>query len=239
MLVASLSLMGIFLNMFFANPSPRNLVSLDWAGYVVASDYVNPQPMVTGVNASWLVPSVNVSVEDTFAAVWIGVGGQLDNTLIQAGTEQDSINGVATYSAWYELLPDHSVTISSINVRPEDEIKASIHLVDSLTNSWSVEIVDVTSNQRFQKEFSYGSSRLSADCIVERPNVNNVLSKLADFGSVTFTGASVTLNATIGQISSFPFYQVTMHDRQNRQLATASSLSADGSSFTVKYLSVT
>ena len=236
MLIASLSLLSVFVTAFWTSSSDQKIMSLDWAGYVVVSDFANPDSIITSVTGSWTVPQVSASIEDTFSATWIGIGGQLDNTLIQTGTEHDSINGNVMYSAWYELLPNYAVAIPTINVSQGDKITASIRLDDSTTNKWSIEIVDVTKEQSFEEDFFYNSARLSGEWIVERPTVDNRLSTLADFGSIAFTNASVTLNANFGGISSFPYSRITMYDRRNRQLATVSSLSSDGSSFTVKYL---
>jgi hypothetical protein len=239
MLIISLSLVAIFAGAFLKRAPIQNLVSLDWGGYVTFSDFANPQPVVVAVSGSWTVPTVTVSQQDTFSATWIGIGGQTDETLIQTGTEHDSIDGSVTYSAWYELLPNYSITISTINVSAGDKITASINLVNSATNEWSIEIHDVTRAERFKQNFFYDSSRLSAEWIVERPNVNNTISILADFGSVTFTDLSVKMGTSAGTISDFPFAQVTMHDRQNRQLVTISSLNSNGASFTVNYLNRT
>jgi hypothetical protein len=224
--------------MFFV--SSNDLTSLDWAGYVVTSDFAQPQPVIVGINGSWAVPRVNVSQGNTFSAAWIGVGGQAegDDTLIQTGTEQDSIGGSETYSAWYELLPSDAVTISTVHVSAGDEITASINLVDSATNLWSIEIEDITTSQTFKKNFFYDSSRLSAEWIVERPAVGiSSFSTLANFGSVAFTDSRITMNNTVETISNFPFSRVIMENQQNRRLVTVSSLSGDGSSFTVTYLS--
>jgi len=220
---------------FFTNLSGRSLLSLDWSGYVVASDFTNPQPVITSLSGSWVVPKVNVSQKDTFSAAWIGIGGQSDQTLIQTGTEHDSINGTEVYYAWYELLPNDSIAIDVINVSVRDKITASINLVNSATNEWSIEIEDVTKGQKFSQNFIYDSSRLSAGWVVERPTVDSTLSTLAMFGTVTFTNASVTVNAQTGSISSFPFSQVIMTNRQNTQLVIVSSLTSKGSSFTVTY----
>jgi len=114
-----------------------------------------------------------------------------------------------------------------------------IKLVDSTTNEWSIEITDITKEQRFKKNFFYNSSRLSAEWIIERPTLNNSISTLADFGNTTFTDANATMDNDVGTISNFPFAQVTMHDRQNRPLVTVSSLTPKGSSFTINYLSAT
>jgi hypothetical protein len=106
-LIASLFLLSIFLTPFFSSsPHGQNiLLTFDWAGYVVASDLVNPQLKVIVVNGSWTVPKVSVSLVDSFSAAWIGIGGQFDDTLIQAGTEHDSINGQEEYSAGMNCYP--------------------------------------------------------------------------------------------------------------------------------------
>jgi hypothetical protein len=235
MLIISLSLLLVFVTTFLPSLSSQDMMSLDWAGYVVVSDFVNPNSIITGVSGSWIVPEVNVSNTDAFSAAWIGIGGLFDNSLIQTGTEHDSINGEAVYSAWYELLPYDAVTIPVIDPSPGDTITASIYLANSTANEWSIEIVDVTKGQRFQENLLYDSSKLSAEWIVERPTVNNRLSNLADFENVTFTNASVTMNADVGVINSFPNSRTIMQNRQNRQLVTVSSLHPDGASFTVTY----
>jgi hypothetical protein len=239
MLVASVFLIRTFIISFLTNPMGQATASLDWAGYTVTSSSFNPQPVLIGVNGSWIVSTVSVSIDDTYSAAWIGIGGQLegDYTLIQVGTEHDSINGRPAYSAWYELLPNDSVTITTINVSPGDEITASIDLADSNANEWTVEINDVTQGQEFRENFFYVSSRLSAEWVVERPTVGSHISTIANFGHVTFTNASARTDTSVGKINDFSFSQVIMQDRQNRQLVTVSSLSSDGSSFTVNYLS--
>jgi hypothetical protein len=236
-LLASLLLLAlIFAFPILMSLPGRRLTSSDWSGYSVSSDLNNPQPKVTSVNASWTVPTVNVSVGDSFSAVWIGVGGQFDDTLIQTGTEQDSPNGQGAYSAWYELLPYNQVTIDSLSVSPGDEITTSISLLEPATNTWSIAIHDFTSGQSFQKSLVYISSMLSAEWIVERPTVNNRIRTLADFSEITFTGCTATIDGNVGTISSFPTIQVTMYNRQNVKLVSVSPLTAKGSSFTVNYL---
>lgn len=234
---ASLLLASLFIR-FFLSPPNQSFSSLDWSGYVVNSDYTNPQPLVTSVSGSWTVPTVTVTSQGAFSAAWVGIGGQVDSTLIQIGTEHDSIGGAAEYSAWYELLPNDSVTIKELSVSPGDKITASIGLADSATDSWLMEINDVTKGQTFSKNVFYDSSRLSAEWIMERPTVGNSVSTLSDFGSITFTDIRVTVNAAIGTASSFPHGKVTMSDRRGNALVSVSSLSNNGTTFTVTYLSV-
>jgi hypothetical protein len=82
----------------------------------------------------------------------------------------------------------------------------------------------------------YNSSRLSAEWIVERPTVNGTISTLADFGNVTFTECKANINGTSGTINGFSFAQLVMHGSQDQPLVSVTSLSVDGSSFTVSYL---
>jgi hypothetical protein len=214
----------------------RQLSNASWSGYSVVSNVENPEPRFTRVNASWAVPAIRATMDDSFSAEWIGVGGQFDQTLIQTGTEQDSIGGQVTYRAWYELLPHAVLGISSLNISPGDRITASISLVNPDTDTWSIEIHDATNGQFFLRNFIYISSALSAEWIVERPTVAGRPATLADFGQVTFTGCGATLNGKSGTISSFPSNQITMYDDQNKQLVNVSALTQDGSSFTVGFL---
>lgn len=231
------SLLVLALILFFpllTGSANRRVNSSDWSGYVVATNLNTPQPSVTRIEASWIVPSVILSTRNSYSATWIGVGGQFDRTLIQTGTEQDSINGVGTYSAWYELLPHAEVTIDSLSVSAGDRITASISLSDPSTNTWLLEIRDFTGEQSFRNSVVYTSSMLSAEWIVERPSVNKVLRNLADFSELTFTGCATTVGGKVETISSLPSIQVTMYN-QNTELASVSPLSSNGSSFTVNY----
>jgi hypothetical protein len=234
-LLASLLLVALILFPLITRSPSRRLMSFDWSGYSVASDLNNPQPEVTSINASWTVPEIKVSTEDAYCAVWIGVGGQFENTLIQAGTEQDSINGRGKYSAWYELLPDQAVTIDSLGVSAGDRISASISLSNPTANTWSIEIHDVTDGQSFQKSLIYASSMLSAEWILERPTVNNRVSTLANFGEITFTGCTATMDSRVGTISSFASIQLIMYNRQNIALVSVSPFASNDSLFTVNF----
>ena len=218
----------------------------NWAGYIVASDLQNPQENVIGVSASWIIPTVTISSQDTFSAVWIGVGGFFDDTLIQTGTEQDSIQGQSEYYAWLELLPQNSITIDSIAVSPGDQISASIQLVDANTDQWSIYIKDLTKNQEYTSSFFYASSQLSAEWIVERPELTSRrsrgnLTSLADVGTVKFATCQATIGGETGTISSFPTVQSIMYETNesttgsgSTQLAAVSDLTDNGSSFTIE-----
>jgi Peptidase A4 family len=214
----------------------RQMSSLNWSGYSVVSNFDNPQPQFTRVNASWAVPTVNVSINNSFSAEWIGVGGQFDNTLIQAGTRQDSIDGQVAYSAWYELVPGKLVNINSLSISPADRITASISLVDADAYTWTIEIHDDTNGQSFSKSVVHFSSALSVEWIEERPSLDDSPQTLADFGQVTFTGCGAALNGKDGTIGSFPSNRITMYNGQNKPLVKVSDLTREDSSFTISFL---
>ncbi len=235
LLIASVTILSSVVTPFLKTLQTQNLTSLDWGGYAVSSNVLFPKPQVTGINGSWTVPMVAVSPLDTFSAAWIGIGGQSDTTLIQVGSEHDSINGKAVYSLWYEMLPDNAITIPNIEISTGDKITASVSLANSNTNEWIIEINDVTTGQSFKQNFSYNSSRLTAEWVIERPTVNNRIATLADFGTITFTDCNAQLADKVGTISAFPNSAILMEDRQNNQLIRVSDFSRDGSSFTVTY----
>jgi len=235
LLVLSLSFLSILESLFAVNPQSQSISSLSWAGYIIAKDS-NSKFEVTGVEASWIVPKVNVSSGDGYSSAWIGIGGQLDKSLIQVGTEQDVISGQNTYIAWYELLPSFAVQLTSITVSPEDTMIASINLVNSNTNQWRIQISDATTGQAISRNVFYNSTRSSGEWIVERPTINNQITTLADFGNIKFTDCHVNVNDVTGPIARSSFDRIQMANSKNTELSSASTLTAGGTSFTVSYL---
>jgi hypothetical protein len=224
-----------------STPNQVNREASNWAGYTAATDLQTPQHNVTSVSGSWTVPAVAPSLNDTFSAVWIGVGGQFDKTLIQCGTEQDSIGGRLRYSAWYEVLPQNAVTIRSFPVSAGDQIQASIQLTNDTQNEWTLTIFNLNSGHQFQKTFNYASSRSSAEWIIERPNVNNAVSDLANFGNATLTNCQASIASISGGIGDFPYFKITMYssiapNTNPVRLTDVSDLSGNGTTFTVSYL---
>jgi hypothetical protein len=236
LLASSLYLLEVLLVTFVNNPQGQGIISADWSGYLVRSDLENPQGQVVGINASWTVPRIGVFSSDAYSSAWIGIGGHSEKTLIQTGTEHDSVKGQEYYSAWYEMLPANAIRIDTINVSPGDMIIASINLVNSDIAQWAIRIHDVTTGQGFYRTFTYNSSRLSAEWVVERPHVNDQITPLANFGTIKFTSAYAKIGNTVGTIALFPYSKVIMTTDLSLQLTFVSSLGDDGASFNVTYL---
>ena len=236
--------------------------SLNWAGYVVASDFTSPLGVVTDVRGSWIVPAIQATSKAEYSSVWIGIGGlfQGDTSLIQTGTEADSGSGATFYAAWYELLPNFSIRITNqmtscpilpttndCLVKPGDTISGDVALKDASSNLWTITLADVSQGWTFVKDFTYMSSERSAEWIVERPALCTgggcKLAVLASFASVALgldtTGILGTNSATIGTypgtIGAFPRRVVQMFSGTTL-LAQPSDLSSDGTSFVVTKL---
>lgn len=230
-----LSFLSALVAIFNSNPEGRTIVSLSWAGYIISQSF-NTQLGVTAIEASWTVPQVNASAGDGYSSAWIGIGGQTDKTLIQVGTEHDSIGEQGTYSAWYELLPNFSVTINEVTIAPGDTIVASLTLINSDTNNWNIQLSDTTNGQAFNKNGVYNSTLASGEWIVERPTINKQISTLCDFGNVPFSNCQINVTNVKGAISNFTYSKIQMTNQQAAPLASVSTFSADGSSFTVSYV---
>jgi len=235
LLALCLSFLSILASQFAKNPQGESISSSSWAGYIV-SKVTSAKVEVASISASWAVPTITASAGSSYSSMWIGVGGQLEKTLIQVGTEQDVSDGQYMYYAWYELLPSFAVRLTAMTVSPGDVMAASISLSDSTTNRWSIKISDITTGQDFSTTVTYNSSRTSGEWIIERPMLSSKLTTLADFGSVTFKDCHLNANNISGSISKFYFSRMEMANSQNVELASVSTLAANGTSFTVNYI---
>ena len=204
--------------------------SSNWSGYATTGMGFNT------VSGSWTVPTVTCSGPTTYSSQWIGIDGFNSDTVEQDGTEADCISGSPYYGAWYEMYGDGAVnngyevplSASSYAVFPGDSMTASIAVSDS---NWTLAISDTTRSWRFSIPITWsGPAQTSAEWIAERPGISGGLASLANFASVTFTGASATETGTSGPISSFPFQPLEMTNGPT-VLAAPGPLDPTGQSF--------
>jgi hypothetical protein len=107
-------------------------------------------------------------------------------------------SGAASYSAWYELVPAPSLTITNMHVSPGDQMHASIAEV-GVPNSevWTITLQDVTRGETFATTVPYTSTHATAEWIEETPLVigtNAGFAALPNLSAVPFTSA--TANGT-------------------------------------------
>ncbi|HEY2072390.1 MAG TPA: G1 family glutamic endopeptidase [Gaiellaceae bacterium] len=153
--------------------------SSNWFGYNQGS-LEQGGKLFTSIAGDWTVPTVSqhTAGQDEDSSDWIGIGGGCvdaactvtDNTLIQTGTEQDWSGGAASYSAWWELVPAPSISIS-MTVAAGDHMHASIAEVVGDSDVWTITLQDVTRNETFTTTVPYPSTHLTAEWIEETPLV--------------------------------------------------------------------
>jgi hypothetical protein len=134
-----------------------------------------------------------------YSSTWVGIDGFLrhDYNLIQAGTEQDWVDGTAFYQAWWEILPAYETPITSITVHPGDTMSVSITQGGS---QWTIVVTDITTGQSFTTNQFYQGALRSAEWIQEAPTVGRHIASLADYGTVDFT--QVTANGANPDLAS-------------------------------------
>ncbi len=211
-------------------PATTTDSTINWAGYIATNG------PFSGISASWTVPNVNSNSNNinrlSADATWVGIGGVNSNDLIQTGT-QDIVNsrGEIRSSAFYELLPNNSVTIPNFNVNPGDTIKAN--LKDIGNNLWTINISDTTTNQTFSTIVSYDSSQSSAEWIEEDPSLINGQITLDNFNKVVFSDGSTIENGKKINILGSNATPVIMVNNQGQTLASVSALNNSGNGFSI------
>ncbi len=151
--------------------------SSNWFGYNIGA-LERGGTLFNSITGDWTVPTVSqhTAGQDENSSDWIGIGGGCidagctvgDNTLIQTGTEQDVSGNQASYSAWWELVPAPSISIS-MTVRPGDHMHASIAEIVPDSNLWTITLTDVTRNETFSQTVPYASTHATAEWIEETP----------------------------------------------------------------------
>jgi len=213
--------------------------SSNWFGYSLGS-VERGGTLFNSITGDWTVPSVsqhtNGQAEDS--SDWIGIGGGCvdagctvgDETLIQTGTEQDvSVTGQASYSAWWELVPAPSVSIS-MTVQPADHMHASLAELVPDSDVWTITLQDVTRNETFTQTVPYPSTHLTAEWIEETPLL---IGTDAGFASLPNLSSPVFDLATVnGQPAHLnPSEEIQLIDSNSKVIGTPSAPDPDADGF--------
>lgn len=219
-------------------------VSQNWAGYVAGGT------QFSSVSGSWVQPAAKCGSGQTYSAFWVGIGGSSNQSsaLEQTGTQADcTADGGTEYYAWYELVPAAPVKLD-LAIKPGDHISAKVSVSGS---NVTVSLSDQTTGQSTTKTLQMDNpDTSSAEWIAEAPSACDGSGScqplpLADFGTIQFTGATATANGHTGTISdpNWSAQPVQLGDggisdvsyasNTGSSAASPSSLSSDGSSFSV------
>ncbi|HEY2438976.1 MAG TPA: G1 family glutamic endopeptidase [Solirubrobacteraceae bacterium] len=214
--------------------------SSNWFGYNQGA-LEQGGKLFNSITANWTVPAAtqHTAGQAEASSDWIGIGGgcidsgctATDSTLIQTGTEQDvSSTGAPSYSAWYELVPAPSLTISSMTVSPGDQMHASVSEVVNDANLWAITIQDVTRNESYSTTVPYASTHASAEWIEETPleiGTNAGFAALPNLTNPAFT--SGTVNGSPVKLS--PSEQMDLTDSNGAVIGAPSAPNSAGSGF--------
>ena len=162
-----------------------NSTSTNWSGYAVTGG------RYTRVSAAWTEPKATCS-GTAYSSFWVGLDGDTSNTVEQTGTDADCSGSTPQYYAWYEMYPKFPVNLSG-KVAPGDKLSASVTTNGS--GSFTLTITDSTQGWTNTKTARLKSAKLaSAEVIAEAPSSSGGVLPLANFGTVSFTGATVNGN---------------------------------------------
>jgi hypothetical protein len=238
---AASSTHGTLLHITKPRASFQAAQSSNWFGYNQGT-LEQGGKMFHAITGDWTVPTAtqHTAGQDEASSDWIGIGGGCldaactvgDNTLIQTGTEQDVSGGTASYSAWYELIPAPSLTISGITVHPGDHMHASISETISGANVWNITLQDVTTGKSFSTTVPYSSTHATAEWIEETPLTFGTsgagLAALPNLTNVPFSAAT-TNGANAGLKAS---EEIQLVDSSGNVIGTPSAPNSTANGFT-------
>jgi hypothetical protein len=207
--------------------------SSNWGGAVIVSTGV------TEVTGTFTIPkpsppSGGSSSTEYCGAAWVGIDGDTCQTgLIQTGVFWCVQNGEYSYEAWYEYIPAASIAYSSISVTSGNVIKVTVTKTSDTGGVTTFENVSTgkAASHTFTKQSSGTLCGENAEWIVEDFEEGSSLVPFANFGTVTFTGAS----AIVGGSTVTPGGDdaQTIYIEQNSKVLTTTTIS--GGTVTIKY----
>ncbi len=225
-----------------ASSDVAQATSNNWSGYVASGSQSGAFSSVSG---SWVEPSADCSSGSGAAAFWVGLGGASDGSgaLEQVGTQVDCSAG-GQHFAWYELVPAGPVRLG-VPINPGDHVSARVSVAGTTV---TVSLTDQTTGASATKSLQMDNPDVSsAEWIAEAPSICHGADasdtssctpvSLPNFGTVTFSGASATADGTSDTISGSDWSASAMQLGGSGAGAIPSSLSSDGSSFSVAWQS--
>jgi len=160
--------------------------SSNWAGAVlIGSGY-------TSVTGTFTVPTPSTAGS---GSAWVGIDGDTCSTaILQTGIDWTKSGSSITYDAWYEWYPDYAYDFSGISLAAGNTIKVTVTASSKTSGTATIQNVSTgkTVTHTFSGQTSGSLCETNAEWIVEDFEENGGQVQFADFGTVTFTGASAT-----------------------------------------------
>jgi hypothetical protein len=205
--------------------------STNWSGYADTGSSFST------VTASWTEPAGTGCSRRTtsLAAFWVGIDGYSSDSVEQDGTLIECYEGTAYYYTWWEMYPTNDIQVVGETLAPGDHISASV--VRS-GDSYTLAVTDSThtANSFTTTQSCTDCANSSAEWIAEAPSGESGVYPLTDFGTVSFSGATVTEGSTSGTISSFTDDEITMETSSGATEAQPGALNSSGNAFSVTWV---
>jgi hypothetical protein len=164
------------------NHKISNSTSSNWSGYAVTGG------TYTTVVSNWVQPAVKCN-GTAYSSFWVGIDGDTSGTVEQTGTEADCNGATPVYSAWYEMYPKFPVNYAN-PVVPGDHFTGKV-TTDGQGN-FTLTLSNTTRGWTQSVSKRLKSAKLaSAEVIAEAPSSSGGVLPLANFGTASFSGATV------------------------------------------------
>ncbi|KAI1819356.1 peptidase A4 family-domain-containing protein [Xylaria intraflava] len=191
--------------------------STNWAGAVI-----NDSGFASVVGTITVPTPKDVETYNGFS-VWVGIDGNTCTSAILQTGIQITINslGTVTYDPWYEWYPDFPYDFTGISISAGDEIRMSV--TASSPSAGVATLENLSTGVNVSHSFANQTHELcqtDAEWIVEDFALGPYLAPFAQFGSVTFTGASATQNGEAVDVSDATILNI----KQNNQTLTSCSV---------------
>ncbi len=205
------------------------------------------------IQATWTVPTAVASLfaQNTYSTVWpgLGLGTSSAHQLFQAGSESKVTwvldrNGWQHYTStfpWWEVYPQYpySEEMYSLGISPGNTLHVSVQYIFS-KGQVLFTVYNESSNQYVSQYVSAGGfGGYHAEWVAERPEQGGYYSYLANFRSVTFTGAEAESGGVWRGVGQEAHRYGSMYDAsQDDAEATDASpggINAAGNGFAVAY----
>jgi hypothetical protein len=203
--------------------------SSNWAGAVISKSSAT----WTAVTGTFTVPTPKAPSGSTaYASAWVGIDGDTcGNAILQTGLDFNVESGRVSYDAWYEWYPDYAYDFSGISFSAGDSVTTTVKATSKTAgtatiknNSKGTSVTHTFSGQPALCEYD-------AEWIVEDFESGSSLVPFANFGTVTFSGASASSSSG----STGPSGATIIDIQQSNKVLT--SCSASSSSVTCSYTS--
>ncbi|KAI0467431.1 peptidase A4 family-domain-containing protein [Xylaria cf. heliscus] len=214
----------------YGNITATTVASTNWGGSAIVTSGV------TEVSGTFTVPKPSVpsggsSNTDYCGAAWIGIDGYSNSALIQTGVLWCVQGNSYEYEAWYEYLPAALIGYSGFSVTAGNSVTVTVTKTSSSGGTTTIS----ANGKSASHTFSGQSTKLqgaSAEWIVEDFTSGNSLVPFANFGTVTFTGATAVINGATVQASADSPVNIELESSSGSILT---STTVSGSTVTVVY----